>query len=128
MRTVEIAFRPEQFRVKVTKPWMIARLQLTDKKIVVGRALLAIYKNQTAEEQGSKETKFNNGIGFTKPDANLGTRCAKEFALTGTLPDWMFNLWIKPNVKGEPRIVKYCRQLNDIAISKLNPITDATIN
>lgn len=84
---------------------------------VLGRALVAIYNNQTGEEKASFSTKILNGVGFTGPDAKLGTRAAKEFIATGTLPDWLAKAWLVEKA-GYPRICKYARQLNEIANAK----------
>lgn len=84
---------------------------------VLGRALVAIYNNQTNEEQSSGSTKLLNGVGFTGPDARLGTKAAKAFLATNTLPDWLAKIWLVEK-SGYPRICKYARQLNAIANAK----------
>jgi hypothetical protein len=42
------------------------------------RAVLAIYDNQTADEQRSESTRYNNGIGFNGADANILSSFAKQ--------------------------------------------------
>lgn len=86
--------------------------------VVVGRALAALYHRQTADEQATATTDIRNGIGFAGPDAKLGTKCALYFLTFGTLQTWMINVWTKPNAQGFPRICKYARQLNEIAITR----------
>ena len=98
----------------VTKEWLSARLSTTDKERVLGRALLALYNAQTLSEQSSHATRINNGVGFSKPDAKVGTKCALMFKSKGSLDAWMLKVWLM-EVKGFPRICKYANQLNDIA-------------
>jgi hypothetical protein len=101
----------------VTKEWLIAKLD-KNAEHVIGRALVAIYSRQVDEEK-SGITIFANGVGFSKPDANLGTLTAKIFLRSGNVPDKLKRLWLLPNRKNEPRIVKYANQLNEIANQKL---------
>lgn len=101
----------------VTKDWLVAKLA-EDPVRLIGRALVAIFNQQTAEEQSAKVTKFHNGVGFTKADARTGALGAKYFLKHRTLEPWMLTLWLKPNAKGQPRIVKYASQLDRIARSK----------
>lgn len=98
----------------VTKEWLNAKLQENPIK-VVGRALAAIYKNQTANEQASTSTKYNNGIGFAKPDARVGSIGARMFNARGTLQQWVVDIWMRPAKDGLPRICKYANQLQYIA-------------
>lgn len=86
-------------------------------KKVVGRALVALYKRQTEDEKTSLQTKHDNSRGFSAPDAKSGTLCAKYFLRHGTLQDWQFANWMREE-KGLPRIAKYVRQLNEIALAK----------
>lgn len=79
----------------------------------LAKALVIVYNNQTTDEQESKETKHHNSIGFSSPDANLGSRCATYFLKHKTLQPWMFNVWMKKNSKGVRRIEKYWRQLKN---------------
>lgn len=100
----------------VTKDFLLKRLEERDKRgYVIGRILLAIFNNQTTEEQANNGTKFFNNIGFTKPDARIGCIGAKSFLKNGTLEQWVVDIWMAPNKKGQARIVKYARQLNEIA-------------
>lgn len=104
----------------VTKNWMVVRIAKNPIH-VIGRALLAIFNNQTPDEQDHHATVLLNGIGFTAFDAELGTRCAKHYRDKKTLEPWMVKVWMEPDAKGYPKIAKYHRQLNDIAVSKLKP-------
>jgi hypothetical protein len=121
----------------VSKEWLVNRLYLVvDKHIngptnppersivlksdavtVLGRALVAIYRNQTSSEQAAFSTKYKNGIGFSGPDARLGTLGAQKFLAQGTLPEWFVKAWLVEK-NGYPRICKYAKQLNAIANEK----------
>ena len=72
------------------------------------RALIAIYNNQTAEEQSAGETKEDNGIGFTGVDAGILTSFA-EFYLA--------NKFLSPKQMTilKNKIGKYSGQLIKIA-------------
>lgn len=85
-----------------------------DSVTVLGRALLAIYRRQTESEKAAFATKYTNGIGFSGPDALLGSKGAKIFAATGTLPPWLVRVWLVEKA-GYPRICKYAKQLNEVA-------------
>lgn len=45
----------------------------------VGRALVVIYNNQTADERAAFATRHNNGVGFTGADAEWLTDIAKKW-------------------------------------------------
>lgn len=92
----------------------------TETKIqVIGRALVALMKRQESEEVSSKETKFRNGRGFTPSDARSGTLTALYFLKHKTLLQWQIERWSAPSATGLPRVVKYSRQLNEIANEKI---------
>jgi len=103
----------------VTKEWLMAKIAANPTK-VIGRALVAIFQNQTEAEKSSNVVKFQNGIGFTQADARTGSLSAKYFLKHGTLEEWQLKIWLGSNKKGQPRIVKYANQLNAIANSKTN--------
>jgi len=103
----------------VTKEKMV-RWILQDPIRTIGRALVAIYRNQLPQEQASKATIFRNGIGFTGSDARIGTLAAKYYMEHDTLEPWQIKIWIGLNKKGLPRITKYSEQLNQIANDKLS--------
>lgn len=82
---------------------------------VIGRALVAIFKNQTESEQRTNETRVHNGIGFTGADGHSGALTAKYFMSHHSLTAWQREMWLKPNKHGEPRILKYHKQLAEAA-------------
>jgi len=79
----------------------------------VGRALVVIFNNQTADEKAASTTNVDNGIGFTGADAHSGCITAKTFLKRGALLDWQVERWTKRNKKGTMRIAKYHKQLNE---------------
>lgn len=85
---------------------------------VVGRALWAIFQNQTKDERDQNETRVHNGIGFTGSDARGGSLTAKSWKHNGYLAAWQIERWTKKNDKGFSRLTKYHRQLNDIATKR----------
>ena len=87
---------------------------------VVGKAMLALYNRQTEEEQSTEHTKVSNGIGFSAFDAELGTKVAKAWKANKHLDPWMVFPWLKKNKNGVPRLARYHRQLNEIALEKCN--------
>lgn len=99
---------------QVTKQWLAAKIAVNP-SLVIGRALVAIFRNQVAEERTGNVTKFQNGIGFTQADARVGSLGAKIFMRDGVLPDWQLKIWNGLNSRGELRILKYAGQLNQIA-------------
>lgn len=75
---------------------------------VIGRALVVLLNNQTADEQRETQTKYNNGMGFAGADARSGTMTAKYWMKHKRLEDWMVEKWTRnPN-----RLSKYWRQLD----------------
>lgn len=102
----------------VTKQFLIERIE-RDPVHTVGRILVAIFKRQTTSEQVGNETEDKNGIGFSGHDARTGSIGAKYFMKHGTLPEWTLKLWLKRDKWGHPRIVKYAKQLNEIANEKI---------
>lgn len=85
---------------------------------VVGRALVALLKRQTDDEQRAADTRIVNGIGFTGADAYGGTLTAKSYIKRKALVDWQLEKWTKPAKNGYPRLCKYAKQLNEIALEK----------
>lgn len=80
--------------------------------MVLGRALVVLFNNQTESEKKHNDTSVYNNIGFTSADARSGTITAKYFIRHGTLTDWQREMWLKPNKNGEARIIKYHKQLD----------------
>lgn len=107
---------------QVTKNWIAEYVRIQpDHKVanMVGRALVALLRRQTEEEQATQQTRIHNGVGFTGPDARRGTIAAKTFLKHGKfLHEWQWRRWVVPDRKGYPRIAKYARQLNEIAEAK----------
>ncbi len=79
---------------------------------VIGRALIVLLKNQTADEQALNQTNEDNGIGFTGADARAGSLTAKYWIKHQRLEDWMVDNWKRVGTKGYSRLAKYHRQLN----------------
>ena len=86
---------------------------------VVGRALVAIFNNQTDGEKSANVTDNLNGIGFSGADARTGSLGAKSFLKNKTLLDWQVAQWTKPGRNGYARLTKYAKQLNYIAERKV---------
>ena len=85
---------------------------------VVGRGLVALLKRQTADEQRSNDTRVWNAIGFSGADAKSGSLTAKAWLKNKRLLDWQLAKWTKPAKNGYPRLCKYAKQLNEIALEK----------
>ena len=105
--------------MEVTREWICEYIRNQPREKVanmVGRALVALFRRQTLDEQVSAHTRYDNDRGFTAADAESGTIGAKTFIRHGRFTaDWQWERWIKLNTKGIPRIAKYVRQLNEIA-------------
>lgn len=103
----------------VSKESMIALLSRNPEfaKRVIGKALVALYQRQTDEEKCTNSTNEHNTIGFCGSDAKSGSLTAKFFLKHGTLLDWQYDAWMREGRSG-PRIAKYHRQLNEIAMAK----------
>jgi hypothetical protein len=107
---------PKKAYVPVTKASLLNLLNnKTIQMHVVGRALVVLFKQQTASERVENTTKLTNNVGFTQADAYRGSMTAKSYIKNNTLQDWQVSMWMKPNSKGEPRILKYWRQLDNAA-------------
>jgi hypothetical protein len=106
-----------QNKPTVTKEWLAKKIQENPNK-TIGRALAAIYNNQTSSDQASTSTRHNNGIGFSKPDARVGSIGARMFHAHGSLQKWVVDIWSRPAKDGYPRICKYANQLQYIAEAK----------
>lgn len=101
----------------VTKEWLANKIKDNPSR-TIGRALLAIYKNQTLNEQSASSTIIQNGIGFCKPDARVGTIGARMYQAHARLDQWCIDVWMRPARDGYPRICKYADQLSTIAEEK----------
>ena len=85
---------------------------------VNGRALLALLDRQTEDEKGCNDTRVWNAVGFSGADAKSGSLTAKFYAKHGKLLDWQVDKWTKKSKNGYPRLCKYAKQLNEIALEK----------
>jgi len=101
----------------VTKDWLANKIKEDPNKII-GRALAAIYVRQTGFEQSITGTVEANGVGFSKPDARIGSIGARMYHSHGALQAWVVKIWSTPAKDGYPRICKYANQLQQIADEK----------
>lgn len=99
-----------------SKAEIVTLLQTNPKAI--GRALVVLNERQTYTEQNAESTINRNYEGFTPADARMGTSMAKFFTRNGYLTERQIAYWLKPNVRGVPRICKYAGQLCEIAKEK----------
>jgi hypothetical protein len=81
----------------------IQQLLATNDK-AVGKALLVLLANQTADERATGQTKEHNGRGFTGCDAEILTSFAQQFQLRG---------WLSPKqiIIARRKLNKYWQQL-----------------
>jgi hypothetical protein len=84
----------------------------------VGKALVHLLNRQTDDEALTASTRHSNARGFTPMDARSGVISAKYFIKHGSLLNWQVERWIKPNVKGVPRLAKYWAQIDEEAHKK----------
>jgi len=106
----------------VTKDGLQAMLDTADadkRTRIIGRALVVLFKRQTADERQNNDVNVENGVGFTGADGESGCIGAKYFIKHGTLLDWVVDKWMKKNDKGFSRLVKYHKQLNEAAEAKV---------
>jgi hypothetical protein len=85
---------------------------------VIGRALVTLFKLQTESEKNTEQTSELNGVGFAGYDAHSGSISAKYYMRTGRLQPFTIESWTKPAKNGYPRLCKYHKQLNAVAMSK----------
>lgn len=85
---------------------------------IVGRALVALFRNQTAVEQSQNNAVNTNNVGFNKPDSKSGSITAKYYLKHKKLEDWMVRKWLDVNELGHMRISKYWKQINEAAAQK----------
>lgn len=86
---------------------------------VIGRALVALYQHQTEEEKYCEEAHDSNDMGFNAFDAKVGSLHAKQYLKYGRISNEGVRLWLKKNKHGWSRLTKYHRQLNVIAVNKI---------
>lgn len=102
----------------VTKESLLALIDKADfdkRKQIIGRACVALFKEQLKDERETNKTVTTNYKGFTAGDARQGSITAKYFIKNKSLLDWQVELWLKRDVRGTPRIVKYWKQLDRAA-------------
>lgn len=85
---------------------------------IIGRALVALFNRQTEDEKSVNDVKDANSRGFSGADAKSGSLTAKYFLKHRTLLDWQIDKWLKPTRNGMPRICKYHKQLNEVAMTR----------
>jgi hypothetical protein len=93
----------------ITREYIIQLLRTNDKAI--GRALMALNKRQTQDEQISAQTRHHNQRGFMPMHAKKGTGMAQFFDKTGYLTPKQLAYWRAVTPSGKTRIEKYVGQL-----------------
>ena len=94
---------------KWTKEKIKELLLRNDKAVCKG--LIAIYNNQTSEEQACQETYCKNGIGFNGVDANILSSFAEFYKERGYLSSKQLEIARK-------KMLKYSNQLLSLVVSK----------
>ena len=105
----------------LTKSSLVTMIETADQEKlarIVGRACVALFRRQTEDEKAINAAVENNNRGFTQADARQGSITAKYFIKNGVLLDWQVNQWLRKDVRGTPRIVKYWKQLAEEAAKK----------
>jgi hypothetical protein len=100
----------------VTKAEIINLLRTNDRAIA--RALVVLADRQTADEQVSETTKYNNGRGFRPCNAHMGTSMAKFYKARGYLSPKQVAYWRAKMKTGQMRIEIYAGQLLEAAQAK----------
>ena len=98
----------------MTTKSQIIELLKTDKR-AVARALVVLNQRQTADEQATQGTRYNNGRGFRPCHARMGTSMATYFQKFGYLSDRQIDYWRVPMRDGKMRIEIYAGQLAEVA-------------
>ena len=101
---------------KLSKEEVIRLILENDR--AVERALVVLFKRQTASERMTTTTRLWNNIGFTGADAHWGCINAKMVLAGKRLTPFQLACWRKRNVKGVPRLAKYWAQLSEEAERK----------
>ena len=99
---------------------------LTKSDKAVGRALLVLNANQTADERAAGATIKHNGMGFAPYHAEIGTSMANYFQRNGFLSAGQLAFWRGKNGRGTIRIAMYWRQL--IEAAKAKQVSDTSFN
>lgn len=77
----------------------------------VGRALMALNRRQTQNEQIQQTTINRNGRGFRPAHARMGTSMAQFYQRTGYLTSRQVDYWRRTMRDGKMRIEIYANQL-----------------
>jgi hypothetical protein len=99
-----------------TKADIVTLLAVNDK--AVARALVALNKRQTQDEQAHETTKYANGMGFRPCDAARGTGMAQFYTARGYLTPKQIAFWRKREKNGKMKIAVYAGQLLLVAEEK----------
>jgi len=91
---------------------------LKEDDVAVYRGILAIYNRQTVDEQATKNTHHHNGVGFSGIDAEILSSFAEQIGQWKIEKKHKRPLSPKQMVYARKKIVKYSRQLAEIANSK----------
>lgn len=92
----------------------VKHMLLTDDRWL-GRALVALNRNQTADEQREGVTRYHNEIGFCPMHAARGTSMARYYERNGFLTPKQLQWWRSTTASGKTRIEIYAAQLVRIA-------------
>lgn len=98
-------------RIKIVGGWTVEQVKalLLKSDLHVERALLAIHKAQTADEQSVKITKHTNMVGFNIPDARFGSSLAEQIQNSVRAPG--NRLSPKQLLIARKMVIKYRKQL-----------------
>lgn len=110
----------------VTKEQVQDLLQNNDRAVI--RGVVAIYERQTADEQSSRTTKHQNGVGFNGRDAGFFSGLAKQILEWQVAsPERRYPRPLSPRQLASARrgIFKYAGQLARIANEKIEAEADA---
>lgn len=105
----------------VTKESLGRMIETADQekvKHIIGRALVALFRRQTASEKAVNTANITNLQGFNQSDARCGCLGAKYYLKHGTMEDWQVAMWLKKDRRGTLRIQKYWKQLAEEAKAK----------
>ena len=100
----------------ITREYITHLLRTNDK--AVARALVALNKRQTSDEQRSQATRYHNCQGFMPMHARMGTSMAQFYERNGYLSPKQVAYWRRVTPSGKARIEKYVGQLLVIAQEK----------
>lgn len=99
-----------------TKAEIVEMLKTNDRAVM--RALIVLAQRQTADEQASEVTKYNNGRGFRPCHARMGTSMGKQAERWNRLSEKQIAYWRMKDRTGKMRIEIYAGQLLEVALEK----------